>query len=99
MHDARSEANESKWRARKSTAPENIDTGAHLETITQLFGEVRGGKEDEGQDFLRGDDDREFSVPRRSTVRTLNFYCDPFSVALAAQDHRHRPARATMRRR
>lgn len=24
---------------------------------------------------------REFSVPRRSTVRTLNFYCDPFSIA------------------
>jgi len=39
---------------------------------------IRGGS----RDFLRRHNGREFSIPRRSTVRTLNFYCDPFSLAL-----------------
>ena len=34
------------------------------------------------QDFLRRYSGREFSIPRRSTVRTLNFYCDLFSLTL-----------------
>jgi len=49
--------------------------GAYRGTITRLF-------EEAVQDFLRRYSGREFSIPRRSTVRTLNFYCDPFSLTL-----------------
>jgi len=49
--------------------------GAYRGTIMRLF-------EEGVQDFLRRYSGREFSIPRRSTVRTLNFYCDLFSLTL-----------------
>lgn len=67
------------WRVeshRKTLLPSHrFRVGAYRGTITRLF-------EEGVQDFLRRYSGREFSIPRRSTVRTLNFYCDPFSLAL-----------------